>query len=60
MKVKILRLPGQNLIDADIVTAKATKLSLPAITDGWRFNFRKHAQIKNFEPMCLLQKTHLI
>lgn len=44
MNVKILKIDENILVDAKISDAKSVKLNLPSITDGWRFNFKKHSK----------------
>lgn len=51
MNVKILRVSDKALVDAEI---DQPKLTLPSITDGWRFNFRKHSKIKGVKTFVLV------
>lgn len=52
MKVTIIRVvDGQN-IDSEII--KSTGQILPSITDGWRFNFKKHAKRVDFQTYILV------
>jgi len=54
MDVKIKRIEGNVLVDAKISDSKLVKVSLPSVTDGWRFNFNKHAKKKGFETYVLV------
>jgi hypothetical protein len=56
MKVKILKIKGNTLVDAEILDSKSIKINLPSVVDGWRFNFKKHSQIKGFETYVLVQE----
>ncbi|WP_241775731.1 hypothetical protein [Flavobacterium sp. Root420] len=44
MNVKILKIDEDSLVNAKISDSKLVKLNLPSITDGWRFNFKKHSK----------------
>jgi len=54
MNVKILKIDINDLVDAKILDAKSIKVNLPSITDGWIFNFKKHAKEKNHEVYILI------
>ena len=56
MKVKILRIDDNVLVDAQISNSKLVKINLPSIADGWRFNFNKHSKKKNFETYILISE----
>ncbi|MFT3793291.1 hypothetical protein [Flavobacterium sp.] len=56
MKVKILKLNGNVLVDADILDAKAVGATLPSVVDGWRFNFKKHSKSAGFETYVLVKE----
>ena len=52
-KVLIKRLLDNKYINASII--KVTNFHiLPSITDGWRFNFRKHARMKTRQTYTLV------
>lgn len=52
MKVKIIRVTDKQLIDAKIT--EPSGLILPSITDGWRFNFKKHSKKAGFKSYILV------
>ncbi|RUT67746.1 hypothetical protein D0817_24765 [Flavobacterium cupreum] len=54
MDVKILKIAGNNLVDAKISDSKIIKANLPSMTDGWRFNFRNHSKGNGFETYVLV------
>ena len=56
MRVKILKLDGNVLVDAEIIDAKATRIDLPSVVNGWRFNFKKHAKNKGYEAYVLVKE----
>ncbi|PIF30793.1 hypothetical protein CLU81_1243 [Flavobacterium sp. 9] len=56
MNVKILRIDESSLVDAKISDVKSVKLNLPSITDGWRFNFRKHSKVAGNETYVLVSE----
>lgn len=56
MKVKILRIKDNTLVDAEILDSKLTKMNLPSVVDGWRFNFKKQSQRKGFETYVLVRE----
>jgi hypothetical protein len=56
MKVKILKISNNTLIDALILDSKFYKIALPSIIDGWRFNFNKHSENKGFETYVLVKE----
>jgi hypothetical protein len=49
MKVKILRIVDGQVIDAQII--HPTGLTLPSITDGWRFNFKSIQKNRGSKPI---------
>jgi len=51
MKVKIVKAVNNEPIEARIIPP--ANLTLPSVADGWRFNFRKHAQKKGFQTYIL-------
>lgn len=55
MKVKIVRILDNTLIDAQILDARPIKIVLPSIIDGWRFNFNKHIKKTDFEIFVLVK-----
>ena len=55
MKVKILKIKDNIIIDAQILDARSIKITLPSVTDGWRFNFYKHIKKKDFEIYVLVK-----
>ncbi|MCJ7932363.1 MAG: hypothetical protein MUW56_01690 [Chryseobacterium sp.] len=54
MKIKIIRVGDNGLIDGEIIDSRKTKIPLPSITDGWRFNFKKHSKNKDTETYVLI------
>ena len=52
MKVKIIRVIDGQVVDAQI--KQPSGLTLPSITDGWRFNFKKHSKNAGFETYILV------
>lgn len=52
MKVKIIRVSDNQIIEALI--KQPTGLTLPSITDGWRFNFKKHSKKAGFQTHILV------
>lgn len=58
MKVKILRLKDNTLIDARILDSKYASVKLPSVVDGWRFNFSKHSKRKGFETYILVKEDN--
>ncbi|TPG42045.1 hypothetical protein [Flavobacterium pectinovorum] len=56
MNVKILKIDENSLIDAKISDVKSVKINLPSITDGWRFNFKKHSKEVGHETYVLVSK----
>ena len=52
-----MRLRIRRRIDNEFVESKIVKpiiSTLPSLTDGWRFNFRKHAQKSSFQCYALV------
>jgi hypothetical protein len=56
MRVKIVRIIDNTLIDAQILDARLIKIVLPSIIDGWRFNFNKHIKKTDFETFVLVKE----
>lgn len=56
MNVKILKIDENNLVHAKISDSKSAKLNLPSITDGWRFNFKKHSKEAGHETYILVSE----
>jgi len=54
MNVKILKIDENVLVDAKISDSRSVKLNLPSLTDGWRFNFKKHSKEANHETYVLV------
>lgn len=52
MKVRIVRLADNQAIEARIMTP--SKVALPSITDGWRFNFKSHSKKKGYQTYILV------
>ncbi len=52
MDVRILRVSDRQLIGAKI--NQALKRILPSLTDGWRFNFKKHSKRKGIQTFVLI------
>lgn len=53
MKIKIIETKTRSEINSRIELVNKNKSKLPSISDGWRFNFRKHAQKKKYQPFIL-------
>lgn len=56
MEVKIKRIEGNVLVDAKISDSKLVKITLPSVTDGWRFNFNKYGKQKGYETYVLVSE----
>lgn len=54
MNIKIVRVDEDDFVDAKILDSKLVKISLPSITDGWRFNFKKHSKEKGRETYVVI------
>lgn len=54
MNVKILKIEGNNLVDAKISDSELVKVNLPSFNDGWRFDFNKHTKKKEFKTYVLV------
>lgn len=54
MKVKILRITDNKTVNAQII--KPVGFTLPSITDGWRFNFKKHSAKAGFQTYVLVKE----
>ena len=52
MNVKIIRTINKQAIDGQIVQLSVSLL--PSITDGWRFNFKKHSKKAGFQTYVLV------
>jgi hypothetical protein len=52
MKVKIIESLDETVVGARII--KAVNTPLPSITDGWRFNFKKHSKKAGYETYVLV------
>ena len=52
MNIKIFRVLDGQAVDAKII--QASGLILPSITDGWRFNFKKHSKKTGFQTYVLV------
>ena len=52
MKVKIIKSDDRKIIDSRII--RSDDLILPSLTDGWRFNFKKHSKKGDFETYVLV------
>lgn len=53
MKVKIEDVYSKSDVKSQIRSVSNSKLILPSIIDGWRFNFSKHSKGKDFETYIL-------
>ncbi len=56
MNVKILKVAGNDLVDARISDSKLLKINLPSFNDGWRFDFNKHSKRKGFNTYVLVSE----
>ncbi|MBS7256170.1 hypothetical protein [Flavobacterium branchiicola] len=56
MNVKILKARSNDLVNARIIDVKLGKVILPSITEGWRFNFRKHSKETRYETYILVSE----
>ena len=52
MKVKIIRVVDGQAIDSKII--RPSGIVLPSLTDGWRFNFKKHSKKATFQTYVLV------
>lgn len=57
MKVKIFEIETATESNSRISKVGSGNPSLPTITDGWRFNFRKHSRSKGFETYVLAKEN---
>ena len=55
MNVKVLRIEDNKIVDAEIISN--SKLKLPNIHSGWRFDFAKHSKEKNTFTYVLVLKS---
>lgn len=53
MNVKIIECKTNSEIKSKISLVTKNKAKLPSIIDGWRFNFSKHSQKKDYETYTL-------
>lgn len=53
MNVAIIELKTKVEVSSKISFINKSKIKLPSITDGWRFNFDKHSKRKEFETYIL-------
>lgn len=62
MDVKILDVITELFVAAEIKDAVKSKLSLPSLTDGWRFNFKKHSKSDKYQTYALVtnESPHII
>ena len=57
MKVKVIRVSDSKVIRGKII--QSSSLTLPSITDGWHFNFRKYSRQAGFKTYILVcEDTH--
>jgi len=56
MKIKILKIEPNELVDAEIIEGKNRKL--PSIHEGWRFNFSKHSKQKGVQSYILITEEN--
>ncbi|HEX8017394.1 MAG TPA: hypothetical protein VF465_19355 [Flavobacterium sp.] len=56
MNVKILNVETDDLVNAEILNTKSVKVILPSITDGWRFNFKRHSKETGHETYILVSE----
>lgn len=54
MKLKILKNETNVLVEAEIFDSKSIKITLPSITDGWYFNFKKNSKLRGYETYVLI------
>lgn len=54
MKVKILKKETNVLVEAEIFDSKSIKITLPSITDGWYFNFKKNSKLRGYETYVII------
>ncbi|MDR6560339.1 MULTISPECIES: hypothetical protein [unclassified Arcicella] len=54
MKVKIFNVKDDSHVDAEICEAIKKNILLPSLTDGWRFNFKKHSKVKGTKTYILV------
>ena len=53
MNVKVIEEKSGKALKAKIVSKDQIDIHLPSLTDGWRFNFNKHAKKKNYLTFVL-------
>lgn len=52
MKIRIVQLSDSKEVDAEIIST--SKLILPSLIDGWKFNFKKHSKKTGFITFALV------
>ncbi|MEQ8535150.1 MAG: hypothetical protein RIB86_25060 [Imperialibacter sp.] len=53
MNVKVIETESGKILGAKIVSNDQVRTDLPSVTEGWRFNFNKHAKKKNRQTYIL-------
>lgn len=53
MDVKILEVATNLEVRSTISLMTKNRATLPSLNDGWRFNFRKHSEVKDYETYIL-------
>lgn len=53
MNVKIVEAKSGKIVRAIILRANESKIQLPSLIEGWRFNFRKHSKKKQYQTYVL-------
>jgi hypothetical protein len=56
MNVKVLEVKTKDELDSKIEIVRKGDTTLPSITDGWRFNFRKHSKSIGYETYVLVKQ----
>jgi hypothetical protein len=54
MKVKVRNVNDNISVDAEIIDTAQNRIVLPSLTEGWRFNFKKHSKTLGFKTFILL------
>ncbi|REC50253.1 hypothetical protein [Chryseobacterium pennipullorum] len=54
MKIKIIKVEDNEFVEGEIIEARKLNVVLPSITDGWRFNFKKHSKNKDAQVFVLI------
>ena len=52
MKIKIIRVSDGQAIDSEII--QPSDVVLPSLTEGWRFNFKKHSKKTAYQTYVLV------